>query len=42
MKKRLKKIFKRAAEFFKLAAYIRSSDYTDKWFFHERKGKNNK
>jgi len=42
MKKRLKKIFKRAAEFFKLAAYIRFSDYTDKWFFHERKGKTNK
>ena len=42
MKKRIKEIFERAAEVLKLGAYIRFSDYTDKWFSHERKGKNNK
>ena len=40
MKKRIKEIFKKAAEFLKLGAYIRFSDYTDnKKYFQERKRK---
>ena len=39
MKRRIKEIFKRAAEFLKLVAYIKFSDYTDKSFFQEKKRK---
>jgi len=39
MKKRIKEIIKKAAEFLKLAAYIKFSDYTDKSFFQGRKRK---
>jgi hypothetical protein len=39
MKKRIKEIIKRVAEVLRSGAYIKFSDYTDKWFFHEGKRK---